>query len=111
MFFFGRKKKDAKDPSSKQYKWQIAELISGKHIRYVAERKNNEEFVIGRNGSVGIKDECVIVNTDTHIAFRARIEDTVISELLSKNGAILTGPDMTQGGEERTVVIFYVYHR
>ena len=53
----------------------------------------------------------MIVNTDTHIAFRARIEDTTISELLSKNGAILTGPDMTQGGEERTVVIFYVYHR
>ena len=34
MFFFGRKKKDAKDPTSKQHKWQMAELISGKHIRY-----------------------------------------------------------------------------
>lgn len=109
--FFNKKKKLAKDPNSKQYKWQMAEMVSGKHIRYVVERVDNEEIVIGRNGSIGIKDDCIIVNTDTDIAFRARIEETTISELLSKDGVVLMGPDMTKGGAERTVVAFYVYYR
>ena len=108
---FGRKKKLPKDPNSKQYKWMMAEMVSGKHIRYVVERTENDERVIGRNGSIGIKDECVVVNTDTGIAFRGRIEESVISELLSKDGVVLTGPDLSVGGAERTVVAFYVYYR
>ena len=108
---FGRKKKLAKDPNSKQYKWQMAEMVSGKHIRYVVERQDNTELVIGRNGSIGVKDEEIVVNTDTGIVFRAPVEETVISELLSKDGVVLTGPDRSADGAERTVVAFYVYYR
>ena len=108
---FGRKKKLPKNPDSKQYKQQMAEMISGKHIRYVTERKDNVEEVIGRNGSIGVKDGYVVVNSERDIVFRARIEDSVISELLSKDGVMLTGPDETRGGEMRTVIAFYVYYR
>ena len=110
MFFF-RKKRIAKDPNSKQYKWQMAEMVSGKHLRYVVERFENDEKVIGRNGSIGVKDECLVVNTDTGIAFRGRVEEIVVSELLSKDGVVIAGPDIERNGEIRTVVAFYVYYR
>ena len=111
MFLFGKKKKLAKDPNSKQYKWQMAEMVSGKHLRYVVERWENDEKVIGRNGSIGVKDDSLIVNTDTGIAFRGKVEEIVVSELLSKDGVVITGPDMENGGQERTIIAFYVYHR
>ena len=110
MFFF-RKKRIAKDPNSKQYKGQMAEMVSGKHLRYVVERFENDEKVIGRNGSIGVKDECLVVNTDTGIAFRGRVEEIVVSELLSKDGVVIAGPDIERNGEIRTVVAFYVYYR
>lgn len=108
---FGRKKRPPKDVNSKQHKWYMAEMVSGKHIRYVVERWENDEKVIGRNGSIGVKDDYIVVNTDTGIAFRGRVEETVISELLSKDGVVLMGPDLSAGGRERTVVAFYVYYR
>ena len=108
---FGRKKGPPKDPNSKQYKRYMAEMVSGKHLRYVVERFENDEKVIGRNGSIGVKDDCVVVNTDTGIVFRGRIEEIVISELLSKDGVVLTGRDLSMDGKERTVVAFYVYYR
>ena len=111
MLFFGKKKRIAKDPNSKQYKWQMAEMVSGKHLRYVVERFENDEKVIGRNGSIGVKDDCLVVNTDTGIAFRGYVEQIVVSELLSKDGVVITGPDVERGGAERTVVAFYVYDR
>ena len=33
------------------------------------------------------------------------------SELLSKEGAILTAPDLENGGAVRTIVVYYVYFR
>ena len=110
MFLFGKKKKLAKDPNSKQYKWQMTEMVSGKHLRYVVERWENDEKVIGRNGSIGVKDDSLIVNTDTGIAFRGKVEEIVVSELLSKDGVVITGYD-TERNAERTVVAFYVYYR
>ena len=110
MFLFGKKKKLAKDPNSKQYKWQMAEMVSGKHLRYVVERWENDEKVIGRNGSIGVKDDSLIVNTDTGIAFRGKVEEIVVSELLSKDGVVITGYDIERN-TERTVVAFYVYYR
>ena len=85
-------------------------MVSGKHLRYVVERFESDEKVIGRNGSIGVKDECLVVNTDTGIAFRGRVDDIVISELLSKDGVVITGYDVERC-VERTVVAFYVYYR
>jgi hypothetical protein len=33
------------------------------------------------------------------------------SELLSKEGAIITAPDLEKGGEMRTIIVYYVYFR
>ena len=33
------------------------------------------------------------------------------SELLSKDGVIITAPDLEHGGAVRTVIVYYVYYR
>ena len=42
---------------------------------------------------------------------RCRIEEMQAWELLSKDGVVITGPDIESGGQERTIIAFYVYHR
>ena len=32
-------------------------------------------------------------------------------ELLSKDGVVITAPDLEHGGVERTIIVFYVYYR
>ena len=72
----------SKDPNSKRARWDMAEMICGKHIRYVTEKKNDV----------------------------AEIDNLQIWELLSKDGVVLTGYDKeTQC--ERTVIAYYVYYR
>ena len=39
-----------KDPNSKEYRWEMALTVCGQHIKYVTEKKDDVEEVIGRNG-------------------------------------------------------------
>ena len=32
-------------------------------------------------------------------------------ELLSKDGVVITAPDLEHGGRERTIIVYYVYYR
>ena len=42
--------KKKKDPSNKKYRLEMAERISGQAIKYVTERRNDVEEVIGKGG-------------------------------------------------------------
>ena len=47
-------------------------------------------------------------------AFQLALEGGYGIELdvqLSKDGVVLTGPDLEHGGKERTVIAYYVYYR
>ena len=79
--------------------------------KYVTEKRNDVEEVIGRNGGLNIRDDEFIVYASSNVVFRCKIDDLQIWELLSKDGVVLTGPDLENGGVERTVIAFYVYHR
>ncbi len=101
-----------KDPSSKRYRREAAERYVGKAIKYVSERSDdNVEEVLGKSGSMTIRDGEFIVYASQNIVFRCNVDDLVTSELLSKDGVILTGPDIENGGRERTVIAYYVYYR
>ena len=50
-----------KNPDSPRYRREIAERICGKRIRYVTERRNNVDEVIGREGSMSLRDDELIV--------------------------------------------------
>ena len=108
MGLFGKKKND---PNSKKFRWEMARSVEGQHIKYVTEKKDGEvDEVIGRNGGLNIRDDEFIVYASAKVLFRCKVDDLQIWELLSKDGVVLTGPDIESGGKERTVVAYYVYY-
>jgi hypothetical protein len=109
MGLFGKKKND---PNSKKFRWEMARSVEGQHIKYVTEKKDGEvDEVIGRNGGLNIREDEFIVYASAKVLFRCKVDDLQIWELLSKDGVVLTGPDIESGGKERTVVAYYVYYR
>ena len=108
MGLFGRKKLD---PNSKKFRWEMARSVEDQHIKYVTEKKDNVDEVIGRNGGLNIRNDEFIVYASAKVLFRCKVDDLQIWELLSKDGVVLTGPDIESGGRERTVVAYYVYYR
>ena len=50
-----------KDPDSKQYRWEMAQRVAGQHIKYVTEKRDGVDEVIGRNGGLNIRNEEFIV--------------------------------------------------
>ena len=101
----------SKNPDSKKYKREMAMAVAGQHIKYVTEKRNGVDEVIGRNGGLNIRDDEFIVYASADVVFRCPIDQLDIWELLSRDGVVLTGPDLEHGGEVRTVRAFYVYYR
>lgn len=89
----------------------MAESIKNQHIRYVTEKRDGVDEVIGRSGGFNIRDDELLLFASADVLFRAKIEELQIWELLSKDGVVLTGPDLEHGGEVRTVIAYYVYYR
>lgn len=101
----------SKDPSSSRYRHDMARQICGHHIRYITEKRNGIDEVIGREGSLNIKDDCLIVSTPSETLLRCRINDMQAWELLSHDGVVITAPDTEHGGKERTIIVYCVYYR
>ena len=103
------KKKKPEDSAS--FRMEMAKKIAFHRLRYVTEREGETEIVIGRDGGFNIRNGEFIVSADNRVIFRCNIKDMQASELLSKEGAILTAPDLENGGVTRTIVVYYVYFR
>ncbi len=101
----------SKDPNSKRYRMDMAKQICGHHVRYVTEKKDDVDEVIGREGALNIRDDELLVFASADILMRCKIEDMQAWELLSKDGVVITAPDIEHGGVERTIVVYYVYYR
>lgn len=105
--FFSRKK----DPNSKKYRWEMAQKMSNHHIRYVTEKHNDVDVVIGKNGGLNIRDDELLVFASSDVIMRCKIEQMQAWELLSKDGVVITAPDLEHDGKERTIIVYYVYYR
>lgn len=101
----------SKDPDSPRYRLAKAKELHGHAIRYVTERKNDNDAVIGKGGAVSFRDGEVIVFSSADVVFRCRAEELQAWDLLSGDGVVLTGPDAEHGGVLRTVTVHYVYYR
>ena len=77
-------------------------MICGKHIRYVSEKQNDIDVIIGREGGFNIRDDDLLVYASSKVVFRAKIDDLQIWELLSKDGVVLTGYDKETDRERTT---------
>ena len=101
----------SKNPDSRRYRWDMARAMCGHHIRYVTENRNGVDEVIGRQGGLNIRDDELLVFASADVIFRCKIDQMQAWELLSKDGVVLTAPDLEQGGRERTIIVYYVYYR
>ena len=101
----------SKNPDSKRFKWEMSRRICGHHVKYVTENKNGVDEVIGRSGGLNIKDDELLVFASADVLMRCKIEQMQAWELLSKDGVVITAPDLEHGGIERTVIVYYVYYR
>ena len=101
----------SKNPDSKRFKWDMARRICGHHVKYVTENRNGVDEVIGRSGGLNIKDDELLVFASADVLMRCKIEQMQAWELLSKDGVVITAPDLEHGGIERTVIVYYVYYR
>ena len=103
--------KRKKNPNSLAFRREMAEKIVGHHVKYVTERKNDVDEVIGREGALALSNDELIVFASQDILFRTDVATLNAAELLSKDGVIISGPDKERGGEERTIIVYYVYYR
>lgn len=99
------------DPSSVRYRREMAERICGHHIRYVTENRDGVDEVIGRDGGLNVRNGELLVFASADVIFRTPVDELEAWELLSKDGVVLTGPDLEHGGVRRTIIAYYVYYR
>ena len=108
-------RKKVKKEDTPEYRRKMAERLDGKHIKYVSERIEGIEEIIGREGALNLKDDEFLVFSavkDGHeVLFRAKVDELSAWELLSLEGVVLTAPDLEHGGEVRTVIAYYKYYR
>ena len=97
-------------PGTKAYRLMMAEKFNNLIVESVTERVNNEEILIGKSGSVSIKDKTFILCCDGKVVFHGNAEEINVSELMSRNGIIISGYD-DEKCEERTVVAHFSYYR
>lgn len=101
----------SKNPESKRYRMDMAERICGHHVKYVTERKNDIEEVIGRSGGLNIRGDELLVFASADVLMRCKIAEMQAAELLSHDGVVITAPDLEHGGAVRTIIVYYVYYR
>ena len=100
-----------KDPSSKKFRREMAEKLAHHHLRYVTEKKDGVDEVIGREGGLNLRDDEFFVFASGEILLRCKVDEMQAWELLSKDGVVITAPDLEHGGAERTIIAYYVYYR
>ncbi len=109
MIFFGKRKKERED---KRIKDEVIGRLSGKIIKYCSERAEDGsgDIIIGKDGSLTIREGELIVLASADIVFRADIDSLSASELLSRDGVILEGYDK-DAGKNRKIIAYYKYYR
>ena len=111
MSFFKRIFGIGKNPDSYAYKLERAKELHGQPIKYVTERVDGNEDIIGRGGSLAIHEGNFIIDSSGDRLFVCDIREIEISWLMSGNGAIIKGPNLLEEGKERSMTVHFVYYR
>ncbi len=90
---------------------QHSAALHGQAIKYVTERKNDEDIVVGRGGSISVRNGELLLFSSDKILLRADLKELDASYLLSGDGVILTAPNKDENGQERKYVAYFVYYR
>ena len=111
MGLFSKKKNE----HSVSFRRENAKRIAEHRLKYVSERQNETDIIISKGGEMHIKDGIFTVTSSIEYGaktvFSCPVDKMDSSELLSLEGAILSGPDEAHGGEIRKIIVYYVYYR
>ncbi len=107
-----RQRFSKKDENSPAFRYAFAENINNRHVKYVTERYEGIEEIVGREGHINIlpNGEELAVTSGIKEIFRARIEDLSMWTLMSNDGVVLSGYDFVTE-RQREVTAFYLYYR
>ena len=111
MSLFKRLFEIGKKPGTYAYRLEQAKALHGQAVKYVTERINGNEDVIGRGGALAIHEDTFIVDSSGERLFVCKIKELEVSTLMSGNGVIVKSPNMLEGGKERVITVHFVYHR
>lgn len=109
MQWLSKRKKEKADAAVCR---ELIGRLNGRVIKYVTERDaDNTDSVIGKEGSLSVRDGELIVLASQKIVFRCRTCALHASELLSLEGVILEGPDDENESRQRKIIAYYKYYR
>lgn len=111
MSFFKRLFKIGTKPGTYSYRLERARELHGQAVKYVTERNDNNEDIIGRGGAIAMHEDKLIVDSSGDRLFVCEIRYLDVSWLMSGNGVILHGPNLLEDGRERTITVHFVYYR
>lgn len=102
----------ATDETSPVFRRAMAEKINNRHVRYVTERFDGIEEIVGREGHLNIlpDGETFAVTEGIREIFRCKIDELSFGELMSLEGVVLCGFDEVSG-RKREITAFYKYYR
>ena len=101
MFGFSKISKEVR------FRRKMADMLHGKHIKYVMERLEDEDdIIVGREGALIVRGDEFIVFASQKDVFRSKIDETDFSELMSLGGVIISGVDILSD-KERSVIAHY----
>ncbi len=107
MGFFEKRRQKKQEATLKE----MYSRINNKRVAYAVERMpDGTERVVGKDGSVNLKDGEIFVRVGGVYAFRGILSETNVAELMSRNGITVKGLD-TETGQERSIVAYYDYYR
>lgn len=104
---FGKKN----DTNSYAFRLERAKSLHGQVIKYVTERRDDNEDVIGRGGYLSVHEDKFIVDSSGERLFVCEIKDLEAATLMSGDGVVITGPNMLEDGKMRTITVHFVYYR
>ncbi len=111
MSFFKKIFGRTEDTGSYKFRLNRAKELHGQVIKYVTERHNDNDDVIGRGGALTLHGDTFIVDSSGDRLFSCNVKDLEASTLMSGDGVIIKGPDLLHDGKMRTITVHFVYYR
>lgn len=111
MSFLKKLFRGKNDTESYSFRLKRARELHGQPVRYITERRNNNDDVIGRGGALAIHEDKFIVDSSGERVFMCEIAGLEASMLMSGDGVIIKGKDLLQEGKYREITVHFVYHR
>ena len=100
-----------RNPTSYAYRLERAKELHGQVVKYVTERRGDNDDVIGRGGALAVHGDTFIVDSSGERIFVCEIAQLEASFLMSGDGVIITGPNLLEDGKMRTITVHFVYYR